>query len=47
MTDSNWAEISQSMTVLIDKVTQINTAGGAYVAGDINAGGNFVGRDQT
>jgi hypothetical protein len=46
MTDSSRTAISQSIHVLIDKVTQINTAGGAYVAGDVNTGGDFVGRDQ-
>lgn len=47
MTDSNRGDISQSIHILIDKVTQINTAGGAYVAGDVSTGGDFVGRDQT
>lgn len=47
MTDSSRAEISQSIHILIDKVTQINPAGGAYVAGDVQAGGDFVGRDRS
>lgn len=47
MTDSKRGDISQSIHILIDKVTQINTAGGAYVAGDVSAGGDFVGRDKT
>lgn len=39
---------SSQMPLPPDKPTMIvNTGGGTYIAGDVNVGGDFIGRDQT
>jgi hypothetical protein len=40
------AQSQQSISIMIDQLNNINTAGGAYVGGNVNTGGDFVGRDR-
>ncbi len=46
LADSSREVISQNINFLIDKVTQIHTGGGAYIAGNANVEGDFIGRDK-
>jgi len=44
------ADLSEQDSHIINaddpKIIQINTGGGLYIAGNVNAGGDFIGRDQ-